>query len=208
VWTDDRNAAAMNKAIVATRPAHRPSRRTHIVESAMKLFARVSFDDVTVGDIADAADMTPAAVYYHFAGKEQILLEGMQAFSSELLNLARRALDDALPVADLMTLLLEHIRQRKTSASVFFINSAGLNLALEAHRKTVRADLADLFADAAQADRGKLTAAEAGVMGAALVSLLEVSAVATLGRDRAVKGLGVRGLPTVVADLVKRIVGP
>jgi AcrR family transcriptional regulator len=147
-------------------------------------------------------------VYYHFAGKEQILLEGTQAFSSELLTLARHALDDSLTVVDLMMVLLEHIRQRKTSASVFFINSAGLNLALEAHRKTVRADLADLFADAARADRGKLAEAEAGVMGAALVSLLEVSAVATLGRDRAVKGLGVRGLPTVVADLVKRIVGP
>lgn len=174
----------------------------------MKLFARVSFDDVTVGDIADAADMTPAAVYYHFAGKEQILLEGTQLFSSELVKLARQGLDDAIPVADLMTMLLEHIRQRKTSASVFFINSAGMNLALEAHRKTVRADLADLFADAARAGRPKVAAAEAGVMGAALVSLLEVSAVATLGRDRAVKGLGVRGLPTVVADLVKRIVGP
>ena len=207
VWPHDCNVAAMSKATAATRPAHRPSRRTHIVESAMKLFARVSFDDVTVGDIADAADMTPAAVYYHFAGKEQILLEGTQVFSSELVTLARQGVDDAIPVADLMTMLLEHVRQRRTSASVFFINSAGLNLALEAHRKTVRADLADLFADAARAGRAKVATAEAGVMGAALVSLLEVSAVATLGRDRAVKGLGVRGLPTVVADLVKRIVG-
>ena len=207
LWPDDRNVAEMSKATAATRPAHRPSRRTHIVESAMKLFARVSFDDVTVGDIADAADMTPAAVYYHFAGKEQILLEGTQVFSSELVTLARQGVDDAIPVADLMTMLLEHVRQRRTSASVFFINSAGLNLALEAHRKTVRADLADLFADAARAGRAKVATAEAGVMGAALVSLLEVSAVATLGRDRAVKGLGVRGLPTVVADLVKRIVG-
>jgi AcrR family transcriptional regulator len=173
----------------------------------MKLFARVFFDDVTVGDIADAADMTPAAVYYHFAGKEQILLEGTQAFSAELVDVTRQAVADSVPISELMTMLLEHIRTRRTSASVFFINSAGLNLALEAHRRMVRAELAEMFADAARSSRGRLPAAEAGVMGAALVSLLEVSAVAVLGRDRALKGLGVRGTPAVVTDLVHRIVG-
>ncbi len=173
----------------------------------MKLFARMSFDDVTVSDIADAAEMTPAAVYYHFAGKEQILLEGTRAFSDELVSVAQQRVDDALPVGELMVELLDHIRRRRTAASVFFINSAGLNLALEAHRKTVRAELAELFAVAARRTRKRLPVAEAGVMGAALVSLLEVSAVAVLGRDRAFKALGVRGVPTAVADLAQRIVG-
>ena len=173
----------------------------------MKLFARVSFDDVTVGDIAEAAEMTPAAVYYHFAGKEQILLDGTRAFNAELVAIAQRCVDDAVPVGELMTTLLEHIRRRRTAASVFFINSAGLNLALEVHRKMVRAELAELFADAARRTRKRLPVAEAGVMGAALVSLLEVSAVAVLGRDRAFRGLGVRGVPTAVADLAQRIVG-
>ena len=173
----------------------------------MKLFARVSFDDVTVGDIADAAEMTPAAVYYHFAGKEQILLEGTRAFSDELLAVAQQCVDDALPVGELMTTLLDQIRRRRIAASVVFIKSAGLNLALEAHRKTVRAELAELFAVAASRTRKRLPVAEAGVMGAALVSLLEVSAVAVLGRDRAFKALGARGVPTAVADLAQRIVG-
>ena len=173
----------------------------------MKLFARVSFDDVTVGDIADAAEMTPAAVYYHFAGKEQILLEGIQAFSGELVQLAQAGVDESVAVGDLLTSLLDHIRGRHTVASVYFINSAGLNLALEAHRKTVRADLAELFADAARQTGRRLSAAEAGVMGAGLVSLLEVSAVALLGRERTFKGLGVRAVPTAVSDLAGRIVG-
>ena len=122
----------------------------HIVDAAMKLFARVSFDDVTVADIADAAAMTPAAVYYHFAGKEQILLEGIRAFSAELVQLAQRGVDEALPVGDLMTMLLDHVRAQRTVASVYFINSAGLHLALEAHRKTVRAELAELFTESAR----------------------------------------------------------
>ena len=173
----------------------------------MRLFARVSFDDVTVGDIAQAAEMTPAAVYYHFAGKEQILLEGIRAFSSELVECARVGIDDGLLVGELMTTLLDHIRRRRTSAAVFFINVAGLNLALEAHRKTIRAELSELFTTAARRTRGRLPMAEAGVMGAALVSLLEVSSVSILARDQAFKGLGARGLPVAVTDLANRIIG-
>ena len=173
----------------------------------MRLFARASFDDVTVGDIAEEAEMTPAAVYYHFASKEQILLEGIRAFSSELVQRARTGIDEGLVVAELMTTLLDHVRRRRTSASVFFINLAGLNLALEAHRKTVRAELSELFTTAARHTRGRLSMAEAGVMGAALVSLLEVSSVSILARDQAFKGLGSRGLPVVVAELANRIIG-
>jgi AcrR family transcriptional regulator len=189
------------------QPAHRPSRRDDIIDAGMLLFARVSFDEVTVGDIADASEMTPAAVYYHFAGKEQILLEGTRAFTSELLLEAQRGVDARMQVAELITLLLEHVRKRRTSASVYFINSAGLNLALEAHRKLVRAELSETFSDAARICREGLSAAEAGVMGAALVSLLEVSAVSVLAKDAVFKSFGARQFPAVVEDLANRIIG-
>ncbi len=52
----------------------------------MGLFATIPVDEVTVQDIATAVEMTPAAVYYHFASKEQILLEGMQQFANQLLE--------------------------------------------------------------------------------------------------------------------------
>lgn len=173
----------------------------------MRLFARVSFDDVTVGDIAEAAEMTPAAVYYHFAGKEQILLEGTRLFTAELIEAAHARINEALPIGDLMIALLDHIRRRRTSAAVFFINSAGLNLALEMHRRLVRAELTDLFTQAARQSRGRLPTAEAGVMGAALVSLLEVSAVSVISHDLSYKGLGARRMPAAVAALANRIVG-
>jgi AcrR family transcriptional regulator len=191
----------------ARRPAHRPSRRAHIVEAALRLFARVPFDDVTVGDIADAAEMTPAAVYYHFAGKEQILLEGMQVFSAELIARVRRAVDEQLPVRETMSATLEHVAKRRTSATVYFINSAGLNIALESHRKAVRVELAELLADASRRARGRLPIAEAGVMGAALVSLLEVSAAAMIARDATFRGIGARGFVAAVGDLADNIIG-
>jgi AcrR family transcriptional regulator len=189
------------------RPAHRPSRRAHIIDSAIRLFARVAFDEVTVGDIAEAAEMTPAAVYYHFAGKEQILLEGTRAYSDELLAEAKRLVELGVPVDALMVAMLEFVRKRRTPGVVFFIASSGLNLPMEAHRKTVRAELSELFAEAARRSRDRLSKAEAGVMGAALVSLLEVSAVSVLARDTALKSVGARQLPAVVAGLANRIVG-
>ena len=173
----------------------------------MRLFARVSFDEVTIADIAEAADMTPAAVYYHFAGKEQILLEGIQLFSDGLVSATRSGVKDSVPLGQLMTDLLDHLRHHRTSARVYFINSAGLNLALEAHRKLVRSDLTELFTEAGRQARGRLPTAEAGVIGAALVSLLEVSASTVLGRDQTYRRLGARRIPDAVAVLAGRIAG-
>jgi AcrR family transcriptional regulator len=173
----------------------------------MTLLSQVSFDEVTVADIAVAAEMTPAAVYYHFAGKEQILLEGTRVFTDELVARARAGVGAKLSAAQLLTGMIAHVRAHRTVASVYFVNSAGLNLALEAQRKGVRADLAEVFTAGALQVRGRLTAAEAGVMGAALLSLFEVTSVAVLERDRSLKGLGVRGVDSVVAELADRIVG-
>ena len=53
-------------------PAHRPSRRDEIVDAAIIVFARRGFVDTSISDIAVAADVAVTAVYYHFAGKEDL----------------------------------------------------------------------------------------------------------------------------------------
>jgi AcrR family transcriptional regulator len=70
---------------MTTRPAHRPSRRSTVIDAAMGLFALHPPEAVTVADIAAAADMTAAAVYYHFPSKEHVLLEGLQIFTTRYL---------------------------------------------------------------------------------------------------------------------------
>jgi AcrR family transcriptional regulator len=57
---------------VAKLPAHRPSRRDKIVEAAVVTFAGRGFVDTSIADVAEAAGVAPAAVYYHFAGKEDL----------------------------------------------------------------------------------------------------------------------------------------
>jgi AcrR family transcriptional regulator len=174
----------------------------------MSLFARTPYDAVTVADIAALADLTPAAVYYHFDGKEQILLEAIRDFSQELLQVASDAVGADIEVGLVLATLLSHIRARRTAATVFFVTTAGLNLGFEAHRKLVRAELSELFAQAARQQRPRVGKAEAGVIGAALVSLLEVNASAALRGDRSFKTLGARRSLEVVADLARRVVGP
>jgi AcrR family transcriptional regulator len=53
-------------------PAHRPSRRDEIVDAAILVFARRGFVDTSISDVATEADVAVTAIYYHFAGKEDL----------------------------------------------------------------------------------------------------------------------------------------
>lgn len=68
------DAAAPTQAVAAParQPAHRPSRRHLIVEAAIRVFARKGYADAGIQDVAEEADVVPTAVYYHFAGKEEL----------------------------------------------------------------------------------------------------------------------------------------
>lgn len=59
-------------------PAHRPSRRTDIIEAAIRQFARKGFVDAGIADVAEDADVVATAVYYHFSGKEELFTAAVQ----------------------------------------------------------------------------------------------------------------------------------
>ena len=100
----------------AKRPAHRPSRRGVIVETAFELFASSPVDTVTVADIAAAAEMTSAAIYYHYPSREEILLEGLREFAESYVGeIERLAAEEVVPAAllelfgdQVVTFLLMH----------------------------------------------------------------------------------------------------
>ena len=66
----------------SSRPANRPSRRQEILESAIELLAAEPPDVIAVSDIAAHCAMTPAAFYYHFSSKDEILDEIVEEFAS------------------------------------------------------------------------------------------------------------------------------
>lgn len=56
-----------------------PKRRTReeILELSAPLFAQRGYDGVSMRDVARAAGLTQAALYYHFADKDQLYLEAV-----------------------------------------------------------------------------------------------------------------------------------
>ncbi len=70
----------MANGLPAKLPAHRPSRRQEIVDAANKVFARTGFAETSVQDVAEEAGVVPTAVYYHFAGKDELFDVALQGF--------------------------------------------------------------------------------------------------------------------------------
>src|SRR3954464_11612259 len=111
------------------RPAHRPSRRATVVHSAMELFASQRSDAITVAEIADAAGMTSAAVYYHFASKDDILLEGLRSLGEALVTESRPAPQDianrGASIGELPVRLIGWIDEHRGESTVWFVKSSG-----------------------------------------------------------------------------------
>ena len=175
----------------------------------MGLFATIPVDEVTVQDIATAVEMTPAAVYYHFASKEQILLEGMQQFANQLLEEIRTQIPQPgdAGLGEMITHVLSWTIRRRAHATVYFVNSIGLNLVVEAVRREVREEMVDLLRDAVKTVRGRLSAAEAGVIAVTLVSLIETSLASILNQDSVYRGLGAKKSIAAVAAVADRVAG-
>jgi AcrR family transcriptional regulator len=85
--TDEADAAAI---------AHRPSRRHLIVDAAIRVFARKGFAEASIQEIADEAGMVATAVYYHFAGKEELFEAALsQVIEANIVVVATARPDEA-----------------------------------------------------------------------------------------------------------------
>jgi AcrR family transcriptional regulator len=176
----------------------------------MGLFATGPIDEVTVNDVALAVGMTPAAVYYHFASKEQILVEGMERFRAAMLERVRaQPLErgDVAGVRRCITDLVVWAGSHRTAATVFFVSSIGINQLVEAVRRETRLELVDELREVVSVSRGSSRRAEAGVIAVALVSLIETAMASMLNRDASFRALGRRRFVAEVGVLADRIAG-
>lgn len=81
----------MVKKIKQPKSGHKDTRQ-HIIDTARALFSESSYLGVSMSDIAEKLDITKAALYYHFPGKEEIY----NAVLDEVLNDINAALTEAL----------------------------------------------------------------------------------------------------------------
>ncbi|WNZ13422.1 helix-turn-helix domain-containing protein [Streptomyces sp. 11x1] len=194
-----------------TRAAHRPSRKQWVIEAATELFATQPPDEVTVADIAARAEMTSAAVYYHFSSKDQVLAEGMRAFATALREQLRALTEAHEPGSDIaaaVTVLLAWMGEHRSAATVFFVSSAGMSQDAEALRQESRAELLQEVMRLIRKARESVSDAEAAVIGLGLLALLETAAISQVRGDDVYRSLGHRSFVREVAALAERIADP
>lgn len=157
----------------------------------MRLFAAHRPETVTVAEIAEVAGMTSAAVYYHYASKDDLLLEGLQDFGAALSDVVERLeRDPCVHLTAVPAAVLRWVEDDADRATVWFVTSPGLSLGVEQLRAQVRERLLGVLTRAARAEAPALGAAGSAVVAAGLLSLLEVSAASWLTEDESVRGLG------------------
>lgn len=81
------------------RGYHHGNLRQALVEAALVLIAEKSPQGFTLSEAAKAADVTPAAVYRHFAGREDLLAEVARQGYEIFAALMEYAFDEGRPTA-------------------------------------------------------------------------------------------------------------
>lgn len=88
----------MTNASAAAKPgsrARRHSRRDELLEKAAELIARNGFEGTSMRDIAASVDMLPGSLYYHFASKEDMLLEIHEKVVQSMIERVKAAISTA-----------------------------------------------------------------------------------------------------------------
>jgi AcrR family transcriptional regulator len=194
-----------------TRAAHRPSRKQWVIEAATELFATQSPDEVTVADIAARAEMTSAAVYYHFSSKDQVLVAGMRVFATALreqLQALTEAHTAGSDIGPAVTTLVAWLGEHRSAATVFFVSSAGMSQEAEALRQESRTQLLGELVRLIRKARASVSDAEAAVIALGLLALLETAAISQVRGDDVYRSLGHRSFVREVGRLAERIADP
>ena len=126
---DSVESVEMAEGLPAKLPAHRPSRRQEIIDAAIKVFARTGFAETSVQDVADEAGVVPTAVYYHFAGKDELFDVVLQSVITELDEVVDRARAEedqpAVALSKITTAVWNWIESRPDHARILYSHLPG-----------------------------------------------------------------------------------
>ena len=192
------------------KPANRPSRRQDLIAAAVELFSLQPWEFVTVADIVERAGMTPAAFYYHFSSREQLLEEVVRRFADDWVATTERLLTEAdtpdalceVPVA-----LLDEIETYEQSARIFFLSSATAPLLVDQVRRDARNRLIKAAAKAVRRLSPERPLAQAQVNGVSMIVVYETAIRARLALDEPYRTLGPRRFRQEVATLSRVATG-
>jgi AcrR family transcriptional regulator len=192
------------------RRTRRSSRREAMLGAALELFAAQRPGLVTVGDIAERAGVTPAAVYYHFPSKDHILRECVRTASEtliETLSETTAELEAGAGMHDLVHALLRWLDDNEERALVLLVASVGFSVEVETVRQETRNLMLGVLTELVHRLRPASSTAEAAVCAAGLVSLVETSGRSWVERDELYRDLGRRDFESELVALADRLVG-
>jgi AcrR family transcriptional regulator len=194
----------------ARRPAHRPSRRDDVLSAGTIEFVERGFSSVSVTDIAKRAGMTPAAVYYHFPTKEDVLLALVGRTGDALTELCGEAVETAA-VEEAITALVDRflgwLEAHSDDARLYYQSSQGATADVETlRREQRRLQVAAMLNGPLKPARGTMTSTEQRVVAIALLVLFgEVTRLLSEGRPTKRARDSVRA---EAVDLALRLVKP
>ncbi|MFB2583046.1 TetR/AcrR family transcriptional regulator [Herbiconiux sp. P15] len=79
-------------------PRWKPDARERLIEAALDLFTEQGYDETTVAQIAERADLTKSTFFRHFSDKRELLSAGQEMLSGLLAEGLAGAPDDATPL--------------------------------------------------------------------------------------------------------------
>jgi AcrR family transcriptional regulator len=198
-----------SKVSKVSRPAHRPSRRHQLIEGAVELFAVKPPELVTIAEIVRHVEMTPAAFYYHFSSRDELFHEVVSVFGEDWASDAEQWWGEATDLDGVLAAaraLLDKAIDRRAHATVFFVTSKGMSVAIEESRQSFAARASIAAAAAVARSDPARSAARAAVGGVGLMTVLESSLRAELSLDSAYRTLGPRQFHDEVERLCRRVV--
>jgi AcrR family transcriptional regulator len=100
-------------------------RREEIIDAAVQLFHRQGYANTSMQDIANAVGLLKGSLYYHIAGKEDLLFEIHERFMNVLIQKAKARegvadLSARQRLAGLIVDLLELVRDYRSYVVIFF----------------------------------------------------------------------------------------
>ncbi|MGO9874712.1 MAG: TetR/AcrR family transcriptional regulator [Acidimicrobiia bacterium] len=166
-------------APVADTATERSGTRERILDIALELFSTQGYDKTSLREIAERLGFSKAAIYYHFASKEEILL----ALHLRLHEFGRDALQTMGEVGtspELWAVLLDQLIEQMLEHRALFILHERNRAALESlHRERHDAEHDDLEArfrevltnqSIAVSDRVRMACAFGAVMGGLIMA--------------------------------------
>lgn len=175
----------------------------NILEAAEQLFTSKNYADVTMAEIADAAEVTKGALYHHFASKEDLYLTMMHNFLEEVGELLSAVVAEsaARPCPQrLHQFTLAFLNQPQNKQELMRLVRRDVNILANPEReRLVRAYQAALPEKAEAIIREGIAAGEVMAEDARLLSWQHVAIVEVVLRPYARNYLG---SPEQIADFV------